>query len=506
MNQKYSWIITPVIFVFIALIFHLSSPNFADLDSFYYFGQATALRERGIFNTEFPWLPYSKIGELSSSLWYGFSLLIIPFSYFGVIGIKIAGVLLTASASMTIWLVLKKTGVKTPIAWSLFLFFTAPNVLTQFLMVRPQTVSLIAVPALFYFLINDWILGILIASFIIAWTHLNFLWVPILMFIAIAAIKFWTERKMPWRETAAVFGGVLAGWLFRPEAINAIKLFYIQVIQQILEKQSGLPLLFGKENFPLAISILFKNFLPFLILWLAALYFLFQYHSQIKNLSNNTAVIVYSSGILSLIFFLFSVLVARRAYNLWAEFGIIFIAAIFTHFIYKSSGQDSAKFMIIAALIFSVFYSGIKGINALQKNGYPQNHLKEAGLWLKANSNPGDIVFNLHWPDFSPLFFWNQTNYYIGGLDPIFQYSYNPSLYWKFHYLSADQVTSKTCGYDACTTAMLEDTYEVLRRDFNAKYVLLNKRRNPGVNLFLEKDSRFEKKLDTEKETIYAIK
>src|SRR3989338_5274391 len=348
MSAQYNnWLIGAALFFGLAIIFHLASTKIVDSDSFYYFGQAVALREHGIFNTEFPWLPYSKIGKLSSSLWYGFSLMIIPFSYFGFTGIKIAGIFLTASALTAIWVILKKIGAKMPNLWPEFLFFISPNVLTQFLMIRPQTVSLIAIPILFYFLISCGIWGTLIAAFIITWAHLNFLWVPILIVGIISIIKLWKEKIIPWQQIAAVFGGVLAGWLLRPQAINAIKLFYIQVVQQILEKQGGLPLLFGEENLPLSITILFKNFFPFLILWLASIYLFYKYRGHIKNLTNNIAIAIYSSGALSLIFFLFSILVARRAYNLWAEFGIIFIALIFSHLINKPTTQEAFKFAVI---------------------------------------------------------------------------------------------------------------------------------------------------------------
>ena len=109
------------------------------------------------------------------------------------------------------------------------------------------------------------------------------------------------------------------------------------------------------------------------------------------------------------------------------------------------------------------------------------------------------------WSRFSELFFWNQQNYYIGGLDPIFQYSYNPSLYWKYHYLAAGLLTDKTCGADACTEEMLEDTYEVLRRDFDAKYVFLSKELNPEFNQYLEGDSRFKKTFDNGSEAIFSF-
>ena len=80
------------------------------------------------------------------------------------------------------------------------------------------------------------------------------------------------------------------------------------------------------------------------------------------------------------------------------------------------------------------------------------------------------------------LFYWNQNNYYIGGMDPIFQYAYNPTLYWKFHYLSNDDVTKNTCGAIACTASMLENTHTVLVNDFKAKYIVLEKQRNQSYS------------------------
>ncbi len=69
-------------FVAIAAVFHLLSPNLLDLDSFCYIRLAWMYRDRGLLDGEFPWLPYSAIKDLSSSLWYGFGVVLIPFTYF----------------------------------------------------------------------------------------------------------------------------------------------------------------------------------------------------------------------------------------------------------------------------------------------------------------------------------------------------------------------------------------------------------------------------------------
>jgi hypothetical protein len=142
----------------------------------------------------------------------------------------------------------------------------------------------------------------------------------------------------------------------------------------------------------------------------------------------------------------------------------------------------------------------------MRKDAFLPNEFEEASLWLKENSQKGDIVFNLNWSKFSEMFFWNQKNYYIGGLDPIFQYIHNPSLYWKFHYLSLDMVTKKTCGKEECRVEDLEDTYQVLKNDFKAKYVFLEKEQNPAVFWYLGQDKRYEKRFENKKEVIFEVK
>ena len=57
-----------------------------------------------------------------------------------------------------------------------------------------------------------------------------------------------------------------------------------------------------------------------------------------------------------------------------------------------------------------------------------------------------------------------------------------------------------------CTAAMLEDTHTVLVRDFKAKYIVLEKQRNPLVYYYLENDPGYEKKMDTKREALYLIK
>ena len=495
-----------IIFFILSAVFQFSSPNIPDPDSFYHLRHAEIYKEQGIFTTDFPWVQYSVISQLKSDLWYGFHILLIPFTYLNPItDIKIAGVFLTALALFIFYLVLKRHNVPWPFLWTIFLFVSSPNTLNRLLMVRPHTLTLALSLLILSLLIKGKNWQIILVGFLFSWAHLSLVWIPILIGMVILIIS---RTKPNIIKLTYLLGGILMGWLARPNPLGAIKLAYIQVVQLMLEKQKNIPLLFGRELFPLAPRTLFENFTPLMLVWITAIVVIIFCVLRRRHMDQPTKIMIWSSLSLSIIFFLMAVLVARRSYDFWGLFVIIFAALVF--FVINASSHNVAKnifgVIFIVILGFLIFYSPIKNARSLRENAVKPDLYQEISLWLKNNSQPGDIVFNVRWSDFPMLFYWNQNNYYIGGMDPIFQYAYNPTLYWKFHYISNDDVTKKTCPAIACTISMLEDTHAVLLRDFKAKYIVLEKQRNPLVYYYLENDPGYEKKLDTKREALYLIK
>ena len=345
------------------------------------------------------------------------------------------------------------------------------------------------------------------AAFLISWIHISLIWIPFLIFAVIFITKMFLEKIRIWREGLVLLAGLIVGWLLRPNPIGSLKLAYIQVVQLILEKQNDFSLLFGRELFPLAPQTLFQNFSGFMLLWLLAVGVLVWSRRQLRSQTLQFKVLIYSSIILSVTFFLLTILVARRAHGFWIPFSTIFIAAIFSLVISQARLRQIGVGLVSLISFFLLIYTPWRNSISLEERAIPPDKFKTAALWLKENSQPGDIVFNVRWSDFPMLFFWNDKNYYIGGMDPIFQYAYNREMYWRFHYLSADEVTKYTCPTPACTKNMLEDTYSVLKNNFNAKYVFLEKQRNPLIYYYLESaPENYEKKIDTVSEAVYEIR
>jgi len=150
--------------------------------------------------------------------------------------------------------------------------------------------------------------------------------------------------------------------------------------------------------------------------------------------------------------------------------------------------------------------------SAYKKQAVSPNAFKESSLWLKENSNSGDIVFNVHWDNFPSLFFWNQKNYYINGMDPIFEYAFNKQLYWEHYYLDIDGMAIKNnIGYTCtsirseCSDDNMVEVYNALKNDFKAKYIFVEPSRNPKLSQYLEFDKRFKNVFKTKDESIFTF-
>ena len=98
----------------VSALLHFSSDKFADPDGFYHFRHAALYGEGNLFSPAFPWIPFSVIGKYSADIWYGFHVLLIPFTWIGdpVLAMRLAGVGLTWAFLLTIYCACVKLDLK----------------------------------------------------------------------------------------------------------------------------------------------------------------------------------------------------------------------------------------------------------------------------------------------------------------------------------------------------------------------------------------------------------
>ena len=209
----------------VAAFLHFSVDKFPDPDVFYHYRHAEIYAsEGGIFRTSFPWVRYSVINKFSSDLWYGFHLLLIPFTLASdpILGMQLAGVFITFLFLIVSYAACSCLKIWPALFWPFFLLFSSAFLLHRLAMLRPQVLSLSLTMLLFALLATESIWGILIAALASTFLHLNF------FFVSLAVLGVFTLMALLQRNRRTVL--LLATGLAFPNGLEvdpASKFLYV---------------------------------------------------------------------------------------------------------------------------------------------------------------------------------------------------------------------------------------------------------------------------------------
>ncbi|MDP3800165.1 MAG: hypothetical protein Q8Q90_01955 [bacterium] len=502
--------ILPIVALFaLATFFAFYYPPTVGIDNYYHIRHAWIYQTQGMFNSDFPWLENSIIGKLGGDIWYGFHILLIPFTFFTdlLLGIKFATVAVTSFTLLAIYFVFKKFNVRWPLLWTIFFFFSVPDVHFRLMMLRPHVLTLALLLIIFYLLIEKRSgKHIFIASTLASFIHISLLWLPLLIAFIIFICQRIFEKRWEIKNNIYLLLGLIIGAILRPNALSSLKIAYVQVVQLSLEKLNNAPLRFGTELRPgNSLSIFLFEILPISLIVIAGIISLIIFLKNKKvNLQNQEKTLIWSLVTLYIIFGILFYSFARRTADIWVLFSVLLAAVTFS-IVFKNN-ELYLKFKKIFLTIFFIAIIAFGAQTLKIVSGYisglpPQDMFKEPATWLKENSQKEDIVFNTRWDNFSFMFFWNQHNHFINGMDPIFEYTNNKSLYLQHYFLEIDKILmvngeAYTCGANPCQENSVSTVYDSLKKNFNAKYIFVEPARNPKLYKFLDSDKRFDKVFD----------
>ncbi len=496
----------------LALYCAFRTDRIADADSFGHLAQAAVYRTHGLRHHDFPWAAFSALRTTAADGWYGFHVLLVPFTFLHgpVAQIKGAGAAVMAGALLILWWAFRRLKVAHAWAWPLFAAFGAPLTLWRMSMTRPHVLTCALGPLLMAFLVygTAWQVALIAAA--ISWLHLNFFWMTPLIVIVVAAVAYATRQPLPVAKPAAAFAGWVVGWALRPNPLGAAKLLYVQLVELWQVQHAHIPLMFGTELRRLGPRAFLFNYAAIFVPWLLAVIVVAWQRRRGKTLEPQTALALGSAFVLSLIFGLMMFVMASRVVDLWVPFDVMFAALVATVYWGPRARRKAAPRYALGAL--GVALLAALAINSLvstaatfEQHGNPPTFLRGGSEWLRTHAAPGDIVVHLHWDIFPFLFYWNREQYYVGGLDPIFQYSYSHDLYWKLHHLATKEVVGATSGDQVFDRRHEESMHTVLVRDFHAKYLLLLPNRNRGMVDWCNIDARYEPVYQDEECAIFRV-
>ena len=505
-------------FAAFAFVIHSRLQAPADADSFYHIRHAWLYRQGGWFQTAFPWVQYSAIKTYAADLWYGFHVLLLPLTSLDdlVKGLYIGAYVTTVVALGLVYLAVRTLELRWPVLWVFVFTLASADVLYRLTMLRPHPLSIGLTLALFSYLVTGGSMRRLVAAFllsgVLAWIHLALSWIAVLVAVVVTLVRAVHGRTPDWPALACVGSGLLTGWLLRPNPVGAAKLVYIQVVKLLLEKQEHTPLSFGVELYPFAWLNFADQLIPLTVLTVVALGYLVWLiaRKRSRTLAPTLQIALWSSVILCAGFFLLTFTIARRSNEIFVGFAVMFTGLLATH--YRAGRRaDRRQSLALGLVALALLAMTLRTLSRFETyadvaaTAYRPDRFKAVSLWLEKHARPGEIVFNVHWGMFPHLFFWNTSSYYISGMDPIFQYAYDPGLYWKNHFLAFAGATNFTCASTKCTGAESIETHGVLKRDFHASYVLIEKLGQPELYRYLAGDARFMKILETGDDALFRI-
>jgi len=489
-----------------------ASPTLPEPDSFYHAKMATLIGQGQILH-DFPWLQETSLKDDFTDHHFLYHLLLVPFVkvFDPLVGVKVATVLFAAILALTIYWLFKRFAVKFPLAFVAILLASQPW-LFRVSLVKAPAVFLIFLLLAFYFLAHQKWLGLFIVSFFSVWLYAGW---PLLLALGIVyQSAFWLTSKFraqdilsklsrifsqsgklaAWQGLAWLAGGLLAGLIVNPYFPANLKFYWQQIIEIALVNYHQVIGVGGEWYAYGFLNLLTDAALVCALLIISLLVFFLTLKKQ--------SIYSYVWGILVLAFLVLT-LKSRRYVEIFVPLAVIFSAFVFSDFLKKLPkfyfknllGKSWHTFFTLAFAVLALGFllpapADLLKVKKDIKNGWPLAHYQGASAWLKSNTAFGAAVFNADWDDFPALFYYNDHNYYLTGLDPTFMYRHNPEKYRQYV-----EITQGRLAGDLAT---------VLKNQFQAEYVFLDNT-HQALNNRLKYDSRFQLVYQDREAKIYKL-
>jgi len=485
-----------LVFLFFFTLFlsaHFLDNGFTSGDDPYYHAKhASLIAQSGSLNLVKPWLEFHFFNYAPTDPWWGFHVGMALFVYlFGaVLGVKIFASFLAALIFLVFYLILGKLKIKYAAFWTFFLFVSSSIFSYRLLLERPHLLSMIVFPLAIYLLItnkNFWLF--LLALVYALCYHLSPL---ILLLVGIYIfVDAYHKKQINLKPLIAASGGVLSGIIIHPQSLNYLYISYIHLGQVLFLRLAGVDLNIGGELQIIDFSnFLSGNFLIILLSLLAVpLFITFKKYS--RNLIASDFLFLYSS-----LWFMVA-LIVPRAVEYWLPAAVLFAAVVFNDVAETAEYEQGKKFIsaranlriisfFLAGGLIVIIFNNLAGLYislSSSRVDVTGENFKQANLWLKANSAPGSMIFYNNWGMWPMMFYYNDYNHYITGMDPTLLYEYDNRTYWLWHNLAGDGLAcdQSTPCLNLSPAQQINLAPDAIKNVFRSKYaVLVN---NPPGNL-----------------------
>jgi len=471
-----------ITFIFWRLQFSTSAICCGDFDGYYHIKWSRTLWEAfkaGKLVPAFPWLPLTTLNpkDYVDHHWL-FHIIQIPFAQFRDprMGAKVASILFGSFALISCYWFLIRYRIRYLLVWLVALLACSAPFLFRMNMAKAPPLAIIYLVIAIHLLFKNKYWPLLPLALIFTLTYDMFV-LLVLAVVLWTGVIGWTERRFEWRPLLWVAAGTVAGLVINPYFPHNLQLLYEHVRVKITASDYDVKV--GSEWYPYDSWEFIGNSLVACVSMVVG-YVAFEVgerrraHYPLFFLLFSTALMIMNAR-------------WKRIAEYWPPFAVMFAAFALQPWIEGSRSlltrlpsdilAELEPFLdriatparpaydgliktivagVIACALGVVLLFNLKATVKEIGTSEPHNFYEAGAKWLRANVPPQEIVFNTDWDDFPRLFYFDETHYYVSGLDPSYLYDRDP-------------VLSRL--YERITLGKEDDPGPLIRDRFGARYV-----------------------------------
>ena len=471
-----------ITFIFWRLQFATSSICCGDFDGYYHIKWSRTLWEAfkaGKLVPTFFWLPLTTLNpkDYVDHHWL-FHIIQIPFAEFRDprMGAKVASILFGSFALISCYWFLIRYRIRYLLVWLVALLACSAPFLFRMNMAKAPPLAIIYLVIAIHLLFKNKYWPLLPLALIFTLTYDMFVLLGLAVVLWVAVIG-WTERRFEWRPVLWVGAGTVAGLVINPYFPHNLQLLYEHVRVKITASDYDVKV--GSEWYPYDSWEFIGNSLVACVSMVVG-YVAFEVgerrraHYPLFFLLFSTALMIMNAR-------------WKRIAEYWPPFAVMFAAFSLQPWIegtrslltrlpsdilaelepfldriatpVRPAYEGLVKTIIagvVACALGIVLLFNLKATVKEIGTSEPHNFYEAGAKWLRANVPPQEIIFNTDWDDFPRLFYFDETHYYVSGLDPSYLYDRDP-------------VLSRL--YERITLGKEDDPGPLIRDRFDARYV-----------------------------------
>ena len=442
-----------------------ASPAIIGNDAYYHIRWSRILRSSLPHLPPFTWLPLTVLRASDFvDQHFLFHVLLMPFTFGDLrLGAKLAAPLFSALALTSIFGLLVTYRVRYRWLWLLPLAAGSEPFLYRMSMTRAPSLSLLLLAVGAYLILESKFIPLAVLTFVFVWLYNMF---PLILVFAFAyTVTIWlAERRFALGALYVTSIGAVLGLVINPYFPKDCLLIFHHV-HMLLADTAAIDV--GGEWYPFETwEMLAGNAVLFALCFAALLAFDFRKRGSGLDLRPGQK----SRDFRPLFFlllaavFLLMALRWRRFFEYWPPFAVLFAAFNFdAEFAHSADPESRPRVLprlgIAAWLIVMGAFAivNVRGARAEIRDTDDPSAMRGASAWLASHTPAGSMIFNVDWVEFPELFYYNQRNAYVTGLDPRYLYDANPEL-WKV--------------YDSITEGQEKHPGPIIRARFGAEYVI----------------------------------